>query len=255
MPNSRTRTLLQVVCLIAVAHVQAAENAAPADGKPDPAKLFTDYNAVTFRNLESARQRIKLDQVDFDLLSAAAFHETNQRRQKEGRPALQHDQRVREAAQLQATIMAERGSISHLNPELPDKKTPEDRLRLKGLNPAFAAENVATAFALTYTEGEPVYVREENGQKVFSRESKGAPLESHTYLSFAEALLDGWMASPNHRANIVAAEAKYLGVSSRPGTDRMGMPIFFCAQVFYTSLPAGAGPVIRAPDSVSDQGQ
>lgn len=205
---------------------------------PDAAQRFTDQTWRTFRELESAKARIDMDKIDYDLLSAAVFHETNKRRENEGLPTLLHHAKLREVALMQAKIMAERGSISHVNPKLPAKETPADRLRLAGLNLAYAAENVATAFGLEYQSGAQVYIREENGKKLFSPEPDGEPLKMHTYITFAEDLLDGWMNSPGHRANIVSTDPQYLGASSQPGTNDLGMPIFYCAQEFYTPLPS-----------------
>jgi uncharacterized protein YkwD len=213
----------------------------------DAAKLFTDYTAESFRELDRARERIDLEKIDSDLLSAAVFHETNRRRSKEKLPALRHHVELRDAARMQAKIMAERGSISHVNPKLPEKKTMEDRFRLAGLQPAFAAENVATAFGLKYEEGEQVYVREENGKKRFSREPDGPPIEMHTYVSFAEALLNSWMNSPPHRKNIVSPEPEYLGTNCQPKTSDIGMPMFYCAQEFYTPLPVAVQTPATTP--------
>ncbi len=201
-----------------------------------PLQLFTDHPPEAFRQLDQARQNIDLANINFDLLSAAVFHETNQRRAKEKLPSLGHDAKLCEAARMQAEIMANRGTISHVNPERENKKTPADRLRLAGLEPAFSAENVATSFGLAYTGGQLFFTREEQGKKVFSLESGGEPIRAHTYVSFAGALLDLWMESPPHRKNILSTKPQFLGASCRPGVNTMGMPVFFCAQVFYTPL-------------------
>ncbi len=213
----------------------------------EPAKLFTKYTAETFRQFDRAGEKIDFTKIDFDLLSAAVFHETNRRRLKENLSTLRPLVELRDVAQMQAKIMAERGSISHVNPKLPEKKTPEDRFRLAGLRPAFAAENVATAFGLVYEDREQVYVREENGKKRFSREPDGPLIEMHTYVSFAEALLDSWMNSPPHRKNIVSTEPEFLGTSCQPKTSGIGMPMFYCAQEFYTPLPAAFQSPAAAP--------
>ena len=138
---------------------------------------------------------------------------------------------------MQAVIMAERGAISHVNPESPGKETPADRLRLAGLEAGYSAENVATAFALAYPQGKPFYTREENGKKIFSLEPDGTPVPPHTYVSFAAALLDSWMASAPHRKNILSPEPKFLGAGSQLSANQAtGMPLFYCAQVFFTPL-------------------
>jgi uncharacterized protein YkwD len=204
----------------------------------EPAKLFTEYTPETFREMDRAKEDIDFTKIDDDLLSAAVFHETNRRRSQEKLSPLQYHVALRDAARMQSEIMAKRGSISHINPDLPEKKTPADRFRLAGLQPAFTAENVATAFGIEYMDGEQVYVREENGGKKFSREPDGQPIPMHSYVSFAEALLDAWMKSPGHRKNIVSTEPQYLAASCHPRMSDKGMPMFYCAQAFYTPLPS-----------------
>ena len=46
----------------------------------NPPRIFSNYDAESFQKLEEAQQKIDLDHVNQDLLSAAVFHETNQRR-------------------------------------------------------------------------------------------------------------------------------------------------------------------------------
>jgi uncharacterized protein YkwD len=233
---------LTLILLFVGGAVALAAETAPLQNNSEPPKVFTEHTAETFRQLEQAQEKIDFDKIDFDLLSAAVFHETNKRREKEKLPPLRDHAKLREVALMQATIMARRGSISHVNPALPEKETPRMRFQLAGLKPAFGAENVATAFGLNYKEDEPVYIREGNGKKIFSREPDGQPIEMHTYVSFAEALLDSWMASPHHRENIVSTKAELLGASCQPKTNDIGMPMFYCAQEFYTPLREPAPP-------------
>ncbi|MDB6153150.1 MAG: hypothetical protein JWL90_1603 [Chthoniobacteraceae bacterium] len=199
----------------------------PPPAGPESASLYTSTFA------QKAGEKIDLGQIDSDLLSAAIFHETNKRRQIEGLPPMLDQPQLRAAARMQADIMAERGSVSHVNPGLLGKETVADRFLLAGLTPGFSAENVATAFGLRYRAGEPLYTREVNGKKLFSREKNGDPIEMHTYLSLAESVLNQWMASPEHRANIVS-NARFLGAGCQVATNGHGMPVFYCAQTFYT---------------------
>lgn len=200
-------------------------------------RIFSNYDAESFQKLEEAQQKIDPGHVNHDLLSAAVFHETNQRRLTEKLPPLDYEPKLGDAAKMQAVIMEERGSISHVNPESPGKETPTDRLPLAGLEAGYSAENVATAFALAYPQGKPFYTREENGKTIFSLEPDGTPVPPHTYVSFAAALLDSWMASSPHRKNILSPEPKFLGAASQLSTKQAsGMPLFYCAQVFFTPL-------------------
>ena len=130
--------------------------------------------------------------------------------------------------------MARAGQVTHENP---NAGSIVERARLAGMSqPAFIAENVASAFGRRYRSGEKFYVREENGRKIYSYEPNGPPIAMHTYLSFARALVDSWMDSPGHRRNILAKDATYLGCSCLPGRDQTSMETFYCAQVFYRPL-------------------
>jgi uncharacterized protein YkwD len=222
----------------------AASQGFPADqiiSKPRPtatrnaADLFTGYDAASFAKLPQARQLIDPDAVNLDLLDAAVFHETNRRRRQQGLPALKYDEKARAAAQIQSRDMAKGGFVDHENPD-PTKKTMNDRAKLAGLRPRVLAENVASAFGRRYKSGQPFYSREENGQKIYSAEPNGRPIPMHTYLSFAEALLDSWMKSPGHRKNILHGEVEYLGCACELPRNPNAMETFYCTQVFFTPL-------------------
>ncbi len=203
---------------------------------PKGEALFTDYNARTFPMSPKAGETIALDRVDLPLLSAAVFHETNRRRARHRLPALTYDPAARRAATLQAQIMARTKEISHENEGVPEHATLERRLASVGLKPRFAAENLAYTFAVRYRAGERLYVREENGQKVFSAKPGGPPVRAHTYLSFAQAVVDQWMNSQGHRENLLHRDAQALGVGCRAVTNDSGFPMVYCCQVFYTPL-------------------
>jgi len=221
-----------LLCLTATAVSQIPAPSPPSTPQAG-AEFFTDYDEQTFARLAPAGQKIDMEKIDDDLLSAAVFHETNKRRKQHGLLPLRHERKVRDAAQMQAEIMATRGAISHHNPEIPEKASPDDRVRLAGLAPGFVAENVGTAFGVSYKSGEPVYSRETDGKKLLSREPEGEAIPAHTYLTFARAWLDDLMASPLHRGSIISPKPVFLGVSCRLKRNELGMPLFYGTQVFY----------------------
>jgi uncharacterized protein YkwD len=197
---------------------------------------FTNYNWQSFRQLPQARQRLDPGHYDLLLLDMAVFHETNRRRQQNALAPLLFDSRVRQLAQLQSRAMAEQEFVGHENPAEPEKKTLEDRVHVIGLNPSFVAENVASAFGRQYKSGQKYYIREENGQKIYSYTPKGPNIPMHTYISFAEALVDSWMNSPGHRKNILHPLPKYLGCSCEPGKKADDLFTFYCGQNFFSPL-------------------
>lgn len=97
---------------------------------------------------------------------------TNSARAKAGCSALRTDRRLRTAARSHSTDMAKRDYFSH---ETPEGVTPWERAEDAGY-PNPSAENIA-----------------------------------HGYPS-AKAVVDAWMASTGHRANIVNCESKAVGV-------------------------------------------
>jgi uncharacterized protein YkwD len=200
------------------------------------AAAYTNHNWQTFRQLPQTKQRLEPGNIDLLLLDMAVFHETNRQRQQHRLPPLVFDLRVRQLAQLQSRAMAEQAFVGHENPAEPEKKTMSDRVRLIGLNPAFVAENVANAFARQYKSGRKFYIREENGQKIYSYTPQGPNLPMHTYITFAEALVDSWMNSPGHRKNILHSSPQFLGCSCEPAKKQDELFTFYCTQNFFTPL-------------------
>ena len=134
-------------------------------------------------------------------------------------------------AQIQARAMAKGKFVEHTNPE-PGKRTLTDRAKFVGLRPRFVAENVASSFGRRYKSGQPFYTREEDGRKIYSYEPNGKPIPLHTYLSFAEDLVESWMQSPGHRENILHKTPEYLGCACELSREASAMETFYCAQVF-----------------------
>ena len=197
---------------------------------------FFQLSPQQFSESKEAQEPIRFDAVKSEWLSAAVLHETNRRRIEKGLPAVKHHAKGVQAAEIQSQIMKKRGSISHENPENPRYETLLKRVKAVGVNPGFAAENVATAFGLKYESGKAFYKREEQGRTVFSYTPNGPPIPAHTYASFAKALVDSWMNSPGHRDNILHKSAEYLGVSCVVSLTKSEMPMFYCTQVFLAPM-------------------
>lgn len=241
MSLKKIQTIVLLLC--------SALSAAGAEPRNSSAEdLFTEYDWQEFRKLQQAQAELDFEQIDTNLLAAAVFHETNRRRQQHELATLQHHAGARSAAAIQTGIMLQRGSISHQNPDRPSVKTLQDRLAHVGLKPRFAAENVATAFGLRYESGAPFRTKQRNGEKIIV-DTTGEPIPPHSYVSFAEQLLDQWMQSPGHRKNILHPAPKFLGTSCRMKHDETGMPVFYCTQVFFTPLRSStrhASPNLKA---------
>lgn len=226
--------LLPLLIAAAAPEIRSEEN--PAGGsvtEPEERGLkLHEMEAKAFRELPEAAANIDFENIDHHLLAAAVFHETNVRRLENDLPALDYKPGLREAARIQARGMRKEEMISHQHPD-ESKKTLGDRLEFLGIKGSFYAENVAMTFGIQYESGEPMFPREQEGRKIFSKEAGGPAIPPHTYLSFATTLLDQWMNSPGHRKNILAPEAKLHGASSLHDRSADGMDRFYSAQVFF----------------------
>jgi uncharacterized protein YkwD len=198
-----------------------------------PAPALTHLRAAEFWALPDLRETIDVEAVNRPLLIAAIFHETNRRRVAEGLPAFLPIDRLNDAADLQATLIALRQEIGHENP-LPRQGTVLLRVKETGLEPEFVAENVAMTPLLNPLNPRNLFMRIEDGREIFSAESGGPPVPMHTYASFAQAVVDQWMNSPGHRANILNRRLRCLGCAVRPGKNSALMDAIYAVQVFFT---------------------
>jgi uncharacterized protein YkwD len=212
----------------------AAQSSVWSDAK------YAQYTLEQFTDFAPAQKRIDLGAIDYPLLHAAVFYETNRRRALNHLPLLRHDPSLEGAAWAHSRDMAARNYLGHQS-SIPGLGTMEERLEKAGIHGPMA-ENVATAFALAIKAGQPVYGPKENGDDRFSLTLHGAPVPTFSYDEFAKALLDAWMNSPGQRANILAPEMKVLGVGAAYYEDAefQGMSKFKVTQNF-AAVPAVKG--------------
>lgn len=135
------------------------------------------------------------------VLSVVLVDETNNNRVGQNIPALAVNLLLEEAAKRKAQDMAVGGYFSHIGP---DGKTPWEWLREAGYNYRYAGENLAVNFI----------------------DSKD--------------VVDAWMDSPGHRANILSERYTEIGIGTATGTYK-GRETVFVAQYFgrplFTRLP------------------
>lgn len=203
-------------------------------GKPSRTVSLHRQTLVSFRAMQAVRSPIDFSKIDQDLLDAAVFHETNRRRSARGLSVLRFEPRLRNAARIQAESIRRQRKLSHQNPE-PGNKSLADRLQSVGLPWQYAAENVAMTFGVRYESGARIYKRRVNGVLILSLQPGGPPIPPHSYLSFAENLIDQWMDSPKHRKIILSPRPTHLGATSLHLQSANAIDRFYCAQVFYSS--------------------
>jgi uncharacterized protein YkwD len=160
---------------------------------------------------------------DFDhaLLARAIFDESNRVRAVRGAPPLAHDPALDAAADEQAAHMALVLRAEHENP-VPGELDVTERVARSGQSGALVAENVLMMPA---------------------RRPAGAADRDFTYASYAASLVDAWMNSPGHRANLLNPDFGFLGCAAelahgvRPGDQRV-----FAVQVFLAPFPEKPEP-------------
>lgn len=200
-----------------------------------PWEKYDQFTYSDFKNYGPANQPIEFGNIDYALLNAAIFYETNRRRSEKGLFPYKHSDALERAAFMHAIDMVRGGFFNHSNTRDAKKRSPSDRSALFG--GGAAGENIATTFGIQYEAGTMV--------------SDINAIPPHSYNSFAEALVDGWMHSPGHRANILDEYGigyEYLGCGGFENVNDAWHK--FNAVQNFSASGAGAGkPAASAPGS------
>ncbi|MBN2325035.1 MAG: CAP domain-containing protein [Spirochaetes bacterium] len=223
---------------LSTADTQAVRNVpATASSSAWNDEMYKSYTAKDFESYGPAGWIIEFDRIDYPLLNAALFYETNKRRAEQGQKPFVHSLALEKASSLHSRDMVEKGFLSHENPYDRKKETPWQRMALYGVARGHRAENITEAFGIRYRPGTPVVVPDEGGE--FVEYSSGKAIPPHTYKSFAVSVLDGWMGSPPHRANILDVDLLYLGCGAYHyrNSDFYGMDQFKATQCFASQVP------------------
>lgn len=201
--------LAATAALLALAATACSHIAAPAAAPaPQPDRPML---LVSFEPLE---------------LSAAIFAETNRVRGAFRLPTLAPSQILDAAAGEQAAYMALDSQAAHDNP-FPGEHDVAERVAKEGLDTGRVGENVIMMSALR---------------------PDGAPPRGYTYAEYAALLVDAWMNSPPHRANILNPSFTYLGCAAQLGKGvRNGNDEIYADQVFLLARPVQGGLGSRGP--------
>lgn len=227
--------LALLVCLYAVLIMHLVP--AAADTIWDES-FYSRYDVDAFQNYRYAQQAIDFKNIQYPLLNAAIFYATNRMRLNHGRPPFMHAQSLEEAAFMHARDMVRLNFFSHQNPHEPDKRTFLQRLAMFGVEEGYRAENISEMFGIRYEQGASL-IPPDRTDGVFRDYGTGEPIPNHTYLSFARALLEGWMKSSGHRANILNGNLIYLGCGAYLYRNESfyGMDQFKAVQNFASAVP------------------
>jgi len=211
-----------LACLVLAATLEAAP-AAPV--------AWAALGEAEFSRRPELAAVLEAATLDRELLARAIFHETNRVRRRLGLRELAPLAAADTAADLQATAGAIQRKASHDHP-LPSFATPQDRARRAGIKGRGVSENVALTSLLNLGEATSFGVQKIDGRERYIRLDTGEPLQPHTYAGFAADVVAKWMASPGHRANLVAPAARQLGCAVRATRGQSGADLIYSVQVF-----------------------
>lgn len=193
-------------------------------------ELYSEYSFEDYSTFEGASQKIDVKNIDFGLINAAIFFETNRQRHKHNVPVLKHHLQLEKVSQAHSQDMVKHDFFSHTSVVAGKEQLP-DRLGKAGLRFQASGENLSMRFLLQLGE-EPYYPPSSTGS--FKR-LDGSEIEMHTYVSFAAEVVNGWMNSPPHRENILDADYELLGCGSalfRIGNGIDAVPAMKLTQCF-----------------------
>lgn len=141
---------------------------------------YAKYTHETFLQLDVLNETINAKKVDYKLLSAALFYYTNKARTKQGLDAFSYSDKLYASAQGHSEDMVKNKFYSHTS-TVKGKASLTDRLRLVDMYPLVYSENLSNV-----------------------------TVSPKSYSELAKKIVDAWMNSTKHKANILHPELKYL---------------------------------------------
>ncbi|WP_353723118.1 CAP domain-containing protein [Dyadobacter sp. 676] len=156
-----------------------------------------------------------LQNPDTLFLDAAIFHASNEVRRKYNLPVFQHDPGLYLASSGHATSMVYRTFFNHINPYSPYERTARRRVELFTKRFKRIGENIGKYQTLVSGEYLVARWKREQNQFEFLNESDQKVCQPYTYAGYARFVVEQWMASPSHRANLVNPGYNYLGCAAR----------------------------------------
>jgi len=171
--------------------------------------FYSNYSYQTIADFKAINDTIVPERLDYKLLNAAIYFETNRQRALYGLKPLKHDTRLENCAQGHSQDMADYNFYSHTS-TIPGKYTLPNRLARFGITGTTVGENIHDTYILKFN-GEAYYPPSQAG---YFKSLSGEPIPVHTYQSLAVDIVNGWMNSPGHKANILNTDFTHLGVGN-----------------------------------------
>jgi uncharacterized protein YkwD len=181
--------------------------------------FYDTFSPASFKEYAPANRTLDFKDINYPLLDAAIFFEVNRVRAFYGRHTCRHSRALERVAASYSREMAGRNFFGHYDIYDSGERTPSERMTAVGVAPGFLAENIAIAFGIRYKEGSPV-IPPGGDEKEFRDFRTAEVIPPHSYNSFAAAVVEGWMQSDPHRANILDERVKFLGSGAFYFEDR-----------------------------------
>lgn len=172
---------------------------------------YTELSIDSFFNTDAVKANMDVEKPNIDLLNAAIFFATNEARIKKKMEPLRYHAVLEQAAEFHSDEMREKRFFNHVNKSDKENRTPEQRIANKGGEFDATGENILEMPPYkTGAKGE--YDVSKNGDGTFGfLGMNGKPLKTLSYGEFARAAIKLWMASPDHKANILSKNFTHLG--------------------------------------------
>ncbi len=149
---------------------------------------YYQMSAEEFKDYAPANEIIDYNNVNYYLLNAAIFHDTNLIRQENSVALLTYSKALERAAQGHSKDMIKQDFFNHDNPNTGND--PFDRMDDEGVTEGYRGENIAAS-----------------------------SWQSWTYNQLAEKFVhDMWWNSSGHRDNMLNGNYEYLGVGTYTGS-------------------------------------
>jgi len=172
-------------------------------------EFYSKYSYQTIADFKAINDTIVPERFDYKLLNAAIFFETNRHRVLYGLKPLKHDSRLENCAQGHSQDMADLDFFSHTS-IVSGKYTLLQRAGRVGITETYIGENINETYILKFN-GEAYYPPSQSG---YFKSLNGEHIQVHTYQSLAIDIVNGWMNSSGHKANILNSNYTHLGVGN-----------------------------------------
>ena len=165
-----------------------------------------------------------------NLIAEAVLIETNRARCSNGLRPLITNAALQQAAGLHSQDMARLNFFNHDSP-VPGRETMTARVTQVGFRFQTVAENIIEARYMAYESGRQYQIIDP--VRCAFAYADGSTIPPHTYASFALEVVQRWMESPGHRANLLNPAVREHGFALAPNRDTS-----LCGGIYATQVLA-----------------